>query len=163
MISPSELSMFITASYAKADSGLMTPPQRYIVPKRYTLTFATLAPAATQTQQLQIGANADFFLTRMTYMATNAGAAQTYSSAIIPQWRIQITDSGSDEQFYNAPADINSIAGPGWVGADVMAEPYPRLVTGRSTLTLQASSYEAANTYSVDLILHGVLVKTYDA
>ena len=162
MIAPSELSAFIAQMYQDADAGLQHRPKRVIVTKRYLATFALLAPAATQTAQIQIAANGDFVLTRISAQATNAGAAQTQSTGVVPQWRVQLTDSGSDEQFFNLPTDLASIANLPISGPDFRDEPYPRVITGRSTLTVQMTSYEAANTYSVDFVLHGVLVKTYN-
>jgi hypothetical protein len=38
---------------------------------------------------------------------------------------------------------------------------YPRIVSGRSTLTITLSNYDAAQTYNIDLFLEGVLVRAY--
>jgi len=163
MISPSELWAFIQHSYAEADSQLPGgPPSRVVLPKRYTVTFNAVAAGGTQSQVLQIGANGDFFMARMSFYATpNPVVAETFSTAIIPAWRIQITDSGSDEQFASGPVDLSNFANwtPG--SNDQRDEPYPRIITGRSTLNLQVFSYETVATYNVDFVLTGVLVKTF--
>jgi hypothetical protein len=161
MFLPSEIWAFIQQSYAAADAGLPNPPRRVVLPKRYTATFATVAPGGSQTQPIQISANGDFVLCRMAFIATNAGAAQTASTAIVPQWRIQITDSGTDEQYGNQPIDLNVMATNAVLSGEKTDEVYPRLISGSSTLNLAVTSYEAANTYSVDFVLIGVLVKTF--
>lgn len=168
MISPSELHAFIENSYADADANLAVPPKRVIVPKKYTVTFGTLpttglAAGATASQTLQIGANGDFFLTRMSFSGNLAAlTALTNNTAIIPQWRIQITDSGSDEQFFNGPVDLSSAANNAYgFPCDFRDEPYPRIIAGRSTLNIQVTSYETAAAYFVDFVFHGVLVKTF--
>ena len=165
MISPTELVASVNASYAQSDAELtnahMPRPGRVYAPKRYTVTFATLAPGGTQTQIINISANGDFFLTKMQYKVTNAGAAQTGATLIVPQWRIQITDSGSDELFANASTDLDNIATNAAFANKDTDEPYTRVISGRSTLTLTATSYEAANTYSLDFCLTGALIKTW--
>lgn len=166
MISPTELVAFVNASYSQADRNLAAAgaaPNRVIVPKRYAILFTGIAPTATQTGQIQISANGDFFLTRMLFAANNANAAQTNNTLIIPQMRVQITDSGSDEQFANQAVDIASIASLSSLsdtggGTD---EPYPRVITGRSTITVAVTNTEAANTYNIEFILVGALVKTW--
>jgi hypothetical protein len=171
MISPTELVAFVNASYAQADANLAQAgqkPNRVFVPKRYAVLFSStdstaIAPAATQTKQINISANGDFFLTRFLFAANIANAAQTYNSLVVPQLRIQITDSGSDEQFCNQSCDISSVASLSVLsdtggGCD---EPYPRVISGRSTVTVAITNTEAANTYNVEFILVGVLVKTW--
>jgi hypothetical protein len=157
---------FITATYQSADSRLAVAggPNvlRAIMPKRYTVTFSAVAAGAQQTQPLQIGANGDFFLVRMSFIASaNPAVAQTVSTGIIPQWRLQITDSGSDELFANAPVDLSNFANHSFSGPDHRDEPYPRVITGRSALSLQVTSYESVTTYNVDFVMTGVLVKSY--
>jgi hypothetical protein len=166
MIHMHDLLDVIRATYAAADAALQSAgapvPQRLIVTKRYGLTFAAVAAGQSQTQQLQIGANGDFFLQRFSFIGNaNPVIAQTLSASIIPQWRIQITDSGSDELFANVPIDLSNFANHIATGSDHRDEPYPRVITGRSNLSLQVTSYETVTTWNVDFVLTGVLVKSY--
>jgi hypothetical protein len=167
MISPTELAAFVNATYAQSDAQLAgatgVRPSRVFVPKRYAVLFTGIAPAATQALPVNISANGDFFLTRMLFAANIANAAQTNNTLVIPELRIQITDSGSDELFCNQACDIASVASLSTLsdtggGTD---EPYPRVITGRSTITVSITNNEAANTYNVEFILVGVLVKTW--
>jgi len=172
-MTPEFIAQFIADSYADADAGYIQQmgrsPRRVILPKRYTLTFAGaantgLAAGGAQTLPLQIQANGDFILVRTSFLAATsptAAAAVTNALVPVPQWRVQITDSGTDEQYANAPVDLSNFAanagGLNWT----RDECYPRIITGSSSLNIQMVSYETAAAYSVDFVLTGVLVKTY--
>jgi hypothetical protein len=165
MISPTELVAAVNATYASADAALinagMPRPSRVFVPKWFAVIFTAIAPAGTQTQQINISANGDFFMVRMLYAANIANAAQTVSTLVVPELRVQVTDSGTDELFANQAVDINSMASLSSNANKDEHLPYPRVVTGRSTLTVSVSNVEAANTYNVEFVLQGILVKTW--
>lgn len=157
-ITPEVLQAFIDSTYRNA--GLPPDTEKVILPKRYSVTFPAIAVGATATQQIQIGANGDFFLVALHYRATLAGAAQTVATVPVPNLRCQITDSGSDEQWFNQATDLSQIANT--PGADNFRdEPYPRVISGRSTITIQLTSFEAANTPVIDFALVGVLCKLF--
>jgi hypothetical protein len=164
MISPTELVAFVNALYAVSDNADMQltgrKPNRYYATKVYNALFPALAPAATQTQQINISANGDFMLLRILYAANNAHAAQTVNTLIVPEISIQITDSGSDENFAITAVNINSMANLAGNANKDIDLPYPRVISGRSTLTVQVNNTEAANTYNIEIDLVGVLVKT---
>jgi len=129
-----------------------------LTPYAYTLTFASLASGASATQVINIAANADFIVTGLHHHATVANAAQTVSNKTAPLARILVTDSGSNEQFTNAAVDLESYSTNGNI---INKLDYPRIVSGRSTLTVQLISYEASNTNNIDVIFAGVLVRAY--
>ena len=129
-----------------------------ITPYTYVLTFSALAAAANATQTLNIAANADFVLTNVHYHANIANAAQTVGNKTIALCRMLITDSGSNEQFSNAACDLENYATNAWMQN---ALEYPRIVSGRSTLTIQLTNYDAASTYNIDLGFAGVLVRAF--
>jgi len=129
-----------------------------LTPYAYVLTFSSLAAAGSATQTLNITANADFIFTMMHHRASVNGAAQTVSTKTAPLVRILITDSGTNEQFTNAAVDLENYSTNGNIVNDL---PYPRIVSGRSTLTVQLSSYEASNTLNIDLSFEGVLVRAF--
>lgn len=150
MHSISELETFAARFYPPGTRLLL-------IPYGYPVTFSAVAAAGTQTQTLAITANADFIHTATAFRATIAGAVVTVSTIGAPQWRLLITDSGTNEQFTSAQMDLSNFASKG--NAFSEDHPYPRIISGRSTLTLQVTSYEAAQAYSVDLALLGVLVR----
>jgi hypothetical protein len=157
-ITPDVLQAFIDATYRNA--GLPPETEKVILPKRYSVTFPTIAVGATVTQQIQIAANGDFFLTSIRFRASLAGAAQTVSTVPVPNVRCIITDSGSDEQWFNQAVDLSQIANTSGASAFI-DEPFPRVISGRSTITVQLTSFEAANTPVIDFTLVGVLVKLF--
>ena len=129
-----------------------------ITPYAYTVTFTALAAATTASQVINIAANADFMALMFHHRATVAGAAQTVSNKVAPLARILVTDSGSNEQFTSAAVDIENYSTNGNIVNDL---PYPRIVSGRSTLTVQVTSYEVSVTLNLDISIEGVLVRAY--
>ena len=132
-----------------------------ITPYAYNLTYtaAQLTAGATVSQVINIAANADFVATMVSYrsFATTA-TSQTNASDDLPFVRILITDSGSNEQFTNSAVDITNYG----TGHNYLQSlPYPRIVSGRSTLTVQASNYSTNTAYGLDLAVSGVLVRAY--
>jgi len=129
-----------------------------LTPYSYTLTFSSLAPSTSQTQTLSITANADFIYLQTHHHANVANAAQTVNNKTAPLATILITDSGTNEQFTNAAIDLESYSTNGNIINNL---PYPRIISGRSTLTVQLSSYEASNTLNILLSFDGVLVRAF--
>jgi hypothetical protein len=132
-----------------------------IVPYGYTLTFSNITAGASLTQVLSITANADFILTQIKARTSDA-TAQTVSNKNAPYFRVLIVDSGSNEQYTNSPADIECYATNGNTAQGLL--PYPRFISGRTSLSVTLSSYTAiVSTQSTDLYLEGVLCRTFSA
>lgn len=129
-----------------------------LVPYGYNLTFSSLAAGTTATQIVNIAANADFILTNIHHRANVAAAGQNVSTKVAPLTRILITDSGSNEQFTNSAVDLENYSTNGNI-TNYLA--YPRIISGRSTLTVQLSSFEASQTLNIDVFFEGVLVRAY--
>jgi hypothetical protein len=129
-----------------------------LTPYDYVLTFASLTAGSSQTQTLSITANADFICLQMHHHANVAYAAQTVANKTAPLARILITDSGTNEQFTNAAVDLENYSTNGNIINNL---PYPRIISGRSTLTVQLTSYEASQTLNLDLSFSGVLVRAF--
>lgn len=129
-----------------------------ITPYAYNVTFTALAPATSASTTINIAANADFMALTFHHRANVAAAAQTVSNKTAPLVRLLVTDSGSNEQFTNSAVDLENYSTNGNI---TNALPYPRIVSGRSTLTVQVTSYEAANTLNLDIMIEGVLVRAY--
>jgi len=133
-----------------------------LTPYAYNTTFTTLTQSTTQTATVNITANADFILTQLHHRAVvDLTTAQTSASKNAPYVRILITDSGTNEQFTNAAVDLENYSTNGNI---INLLEYPRIISGRSTLTLQVTNYgtAAAVTLAVlDVVLAGVLVRAY--
>ena len=133
-----------------------------ITPYAYNLTFTPtqLAAGATNSQVINIAANADFVATEISFHSYSGAAAttQTNGTEDVPFLRMLITDSGSNEQFTNSAVDIGNYASR----QNYMRPlPYPRIVSGRSTLTVQLTNYSTTAAYGIDLAVNGVLVRAY--
>jgi hypothetical protein len=148
-----DLEAFANRFY-KGRSLLMTP-------YGYTTGFPGLAQGVVATNILNIAANADFMLLAVNHRA-QIGAAQTVSAKTAPFVRLLITDSGSNEQYTAQAVDLENYSQNG-IGAHTL--PYPRIVSGRSTLTIQATNYApTAETYTtLDVFLEGLLIRAYAA
>jgi len=133
-----------------------------LTPYAYNTTFTTLTQSTSQTSTVNITANADFILTQLHHRAVvDTTVVQTVSSKNAPYVRILITDSGTNEQFTNAAVDLENYSTNGNI---INLLEYPRIISGRSTLTLQVTNYgtAAAATLAVlDVVLSGVLVRAY--
>jgi hypothetical protein len=129
-----------------------------LTPYGYNLTFSSLTAGASASQTLNITANADFIMVGLHHRANIAAATQTVSNKTAPLTRILITDSGSNEQFTNAAVDLENYSTNGNI---INLFPYPRIISGRSTLTVQVTSYEASATLNLDVFFEGVLVRAY--
>jgi hypothetical protein len=130
-----------------------------ITPYAYSTIFLALAQNAQATQQINIAANADF-LVLMVHHRAQIGAAQTISTKTAPYVRMLVTDSGSNEQFTAAAVDLENYSTNGNI---VNALSYPRLVAGRSSLTVQVTNFApTAETYtSLEIMFEGVLVRAF--
>jgi len=131
-----------------------------LTPYGYTLTYTALTSGSTATQTLNIAANADFIFVGLHARANVAAAGQTAATLTQPLARVLIVDSGSNEQYTNSAVDLFNYATTGNITNSLI---YPRIVSGRSTLTISLTNYDAAQTYNIDLFLEGVLVRAYGA
>jgi len=129
-----------------------------IVPMAYQAIFLALAQGAQQTQVVQIAANADFIALGMRTRAILAAAGLNVSTLVAPITRLLITDGGTNEQWTNTSVDIQNYAPSGPIDLEL---PYPRIVSGRSTLNCVMTNYSpAAETYSqLELSVYGVSVR----
>lgn len=131
-----------------------------LVPYAYNVTFSSLTAGSSATQTVNISANADFIVTGLHHRANVAAAGQNVSTKTAPLARILVTDSGSNEQFTNSAVDLENYSTNGNI---INKFDYPRIVSGRSTLTVQLTSYEASQTLNIDIVFEGVLVRAYTA
>jgi len=129
-----------------------------LTPYGYNLTFTALTAGSSATQVVNIAANADFIMTNIHHRANVAAAGQNVSTKVAPLARILITDSGSNEQFTNSAVDLENYSTNGNI---INLLPYPRIISGRSTLTVQLTSFEASQTLNIDVFFEGVLVRAY--
>ena len=121
----------------------------------YQEDFSSLANGATATGTINIQADSDFVVQKLTYFADIALAAQTDSSRIIPLSTVQITDSGSGRNLMESPAPITSIFGTGELPFIL---PTPKLFLARTTITMDVTNFSTSTTYNIRLSLIGYKV-----
>lgn len=127
-----------------------------IVPYSYRVSFAALAAGTTQIGTLNAQANADFVLLNPYYRASTGDAENDVS----PLVRVLLTDNGSSAQFSDQAVDLTTMFGhPGSAEFGIQ---YPRIISGRSSIQVQATNYSAALSYNLELTFAGVLVQGYN-
>jgi hypothetical protein len=133
-----------------------------LTPYAYIANFVSLSAGSSQTAVINITANADFILLQFHHRASvDLAVAQTVSNKNAPYVRMLVTDSGTNEQFTNAAVDLEGYSTNGNIVNNLQ---YPRLISGRSTLTVQVTNYGTAAAVALadlEIQLHGVLVRAY--
>lgn len=107
----------------------------------YPLRFQAVAELAVPSQNIQIDAGSDFFLTALTYFATLDGSTAVISvtNYAVPVVTVLITDSGSNRQLMNAPVPLNLIFGDGNHPHRLI---HPRLFFRNSAITVALQSID---------------------
>lgn len=111
-----------------------------------------VASGASVTGNINIQADSDFVLQKLTYYADIAAAAQTDSTRIVPNATIVITDTGSGRQLMESAVPIAALFGTGQLPFIL---PTPRLFQARSTINLIVANFDAAVDYNIRISLIG--------
>lgn len=114
--------------------------------------FDELAPEATQTTEIKIEADSDFFVYKLAYFADIAAAGQTDSSRVVPLVNVLITDGGSDRQLMRSPVPVPTIFGTGEIPFIL---PAPHRFRASSTISVAVTNFDEADTYNLTLALIG--------
>lgn len=110
----------------------------------YEAQTAALAAAATQTDSIQIQADADFIWQKATALFTDsvtAGTAVTAATRPLQNVLVQITDTGSNRQLFFNPVPIVNVFGTGELPFIL---PNPRLFMKTSTIQVDFTSVDSA-------------------
>lgn len=121
----------------------------------YEALATAIAVAGSANDTINIEADSDFILQKLTYEADLAGVAQTHATRIVPNVTVQITDTGSGRQLMQNPIPIPSIFGSGELPFIL---PNPRLFMRNSTIQVAFTSFEAAVTPTIRLSFIGYKV-----
>lgn len=127
--------------------------QFYEDPYSYVLNFDALAIGAVQNQSIQILAAADFKWIKSTYQADVGGVAFTTATQPIPNVTIQITESGTSKQLFSNPIPLAAFFGTGQLPFIL---PIAKIFSARSSVAFQVTNYDSANTYNLQIALHGM-------
>lgn len=119
-------------------------------------TFTALAAAASQQQQIIIQNDSDFELRRIVYHADIAQAAYLSGTRPIPNYTLQILDSGSGRNLFSAAAPLGAIASSEDQTGGRNDLVWPKIFTRNSTIVATMTNFDAAVvTYSIRLVLLG--------
>ena len=121
----------------------------------YEEDFTALTPGSSQTGNINIQADSDFRLQKLSYFADVAGAAQTANTRVIPLVTLQVTDSGSGRNLFENAVAVPSLFGTGELPFIL---PTPKLFAARSTITINVSNFDAALDYNLKLSFIGYKV-----
>lgn len=128
---------------------------RQIVSKEfnvYEVDFASLAASSTANGTINIQAEADFLLEKLTYFADISAATQTESDRVIPLINVLITDTGSKRQLMNTAVPVPNIFGRGEIP---FLLPQPKVFSARSSILVQVTNFSSATTYNLKLSFIG--------
>lgn len=134
-------------------------PQITLHKLNYVYEAESLALAALGVSQdtINIESDSDFVWTKSTFQADIAAAAQTDSSRVFPLVTIQIRDTGSARNFFNAPIPLTSFFGTGEIPFILPVSQRMRLNT---TFVVDFVNFDAAATYNIRLAFIGYKVFT---
>lgn len=118
----------------------------------YEAESLALVAGGTSNDVINIEADSDFILQKMTYEVDIAAAAYTFTTNPIPLITIQITDTGSGRQLMQNPIPINSFMGDGKLPFYL---PNPRKFLRNSTIQIAFVNFDAAVTYNLRLAFIG--------
>ena len=118
----------------------------------YEAESLAIVAGGTSNDVINIEADSDFILQKMTYEADIAAAAYTFTTNPIPLVTIQITDTGSGRQLMQNPIPINSFMGDGKLPFYL---PNPRKFLRNSTIQIAFVNFDAAVTYNIRLACIG--------
>jgi len=119
----------------------------------YEAEALAIAPiTGTADDVINIEADSDFILQKMTYEADIAAAAFTFTTNPIPLITVQIIDSGSGRQLMQSPIPVNSFMGDGKLPFYL---PNPRKFLRNSTIQIAFANFDAAITYNIRLAFIG--------
>lgn len=125
----------------------------------YGLDFLNLAAGATATGQIQIQADSDFELQKLTFFAERIGQPPpTESTRELPLVTIQITDSGTGRTLFSRPTPVPSIMGDGRIPFIL---PTTKVFTKNAAVVVVAQNYAPGAAYNLRLSFIGTKIFTY--
>lgn len=121
----------------------------------YELDFLALAAGTTANGAIQIQADSQFRWVKAAYYATVANAAFLLSTIPIPSVTVQINDTGSGRQLFNAAVPVPSVFGRGELPFIL---PVSYVFQPRSSMQVTVANFDAAVTYNLRLSFIGTKI-----
>lgn len=131
----------------------------YLVPYSYPINFTAVASDATQSGVLTLSANADFIALGLRHFTmSSTDTSPTILSKPAGDIRCLITDTSSGDQFTNGSVILENY---GSNGTGEILFDFPRLLAGRSALSVQITNNTGGEIVVTQLEIHGVLVRAW--
>lgn len=113
----------------------------------YSCFVTDLAAAASTTTSIQIEADSDFMIEKLTQytLTTLAEVPQFAGSSYVPDVTIMLIDTGSGRQLMNIPLPAFNIFGTAQLP---FVLPKPRRLFARSTLSVQVANLNTSQSYA---------------
>lgn len=117
----------------------------------YAINFLSFAPGATN-GSIQIQADADFELQKLSMFADIAQAVQTASTRVLPLVTLQMTDTGTGRQVFNTEIPIPAVMGDGQIPFIL---PTTKIFSANASIQFAVTNFSAATTYDLRILLIG--------
>jgi hypothetical protein len=121
----------------------------FFVYEAQTLALAALTSIPVN---IQVQADSDFKLLKLTQFSDIATAVQTESTRVVPLVTLQLTDTGSGRALFSSPVPMGALFGDGRLPFIL---PIVRIFKARSNINLVFANYSAATTYNIYIALIG--------
>lgn len=117
-----------------------------------TPSIAVAGVVGTQASNvIQVQADSDFELQKLSFFADTALAAQTASTRILPLVTLQLTDQGSGRALFSTPIAIPAIMGDGQIPYIL---PTSKIFSASSAIGIDLVNFSAV-AYNVRIVLSG--------
>lgn len=118
----------------------------------YNTVHSAVTSGTSNTQTIQINADSDFQIEKLSFFADIAAAGQTASSRVIPLVTVLMVDTGSGRQFSDQAVPVNSLFGTGEIPF-VLKQ--PKILMARTSMSVTIVNFDAANAYNIRLSFIG--------
>lgn len=149
-----QVKRYVNAAVRRAQA--MNSPEHVDLKRRdfyvYEAEALGIASGGTANDVINIEADSDFILQKLSFQADIALAAYTDSARPIPNVTVQLVDTGSGRQLMQNPIPIPSIFG--WGELPFVLD-NPRKFLRNSTIQVAFANFDAAVTYNIRLAFIG--------
>jgi hypothetical protein len=124
----------------------------------YAVNFLSLTAGSARSTSIQIQADSDFELQKLSVFADILAAQQTASTRVLPLVTIQITDTGTGRQLFNQPVAVPALFGDGQIPFIL---PTTKVFSRNASVTFDVVNFAAGTDYNLRLNLIGSKIFEY--
>ena len=118
----------------------------------YNTVHSLVVAGTSNTQTIQINADSDFQIEKLSYFVDIAAAGQTQSTRVLGLVTVLLVDTGSGRQFSDQAVPVPSLFGTGQIPF-VLKQ--PKILMARTSLSVTVANFDAASTYTIRLSFIG--------